>query len=136
MTQAPIQSSPTSGSAQWQAKAQLFDYRQAANPVRAGLTEPIPLRQWEPALHQSGPTAILPLDLSSELGCSAPATSPGLAAHFLRIKAGEGLKAAANATSLLFYVLHGSGSIKRADTPQLDWSAGDLFVLPAGVPPC
>ena len=135
MTQAPIQSIPTTGSAQWQAKAELFDYRQAANPVRAGLTEPIPLRQWDPALHQSGPTAVLPLDLSSELGCSAPATSPGLSANFLRIEAGEGLKAAANATSLLFYVLQGSGSLKRAGTPQLDWSAGDLFVLPAGEPP-
>jgi len=135
MTQAPIQSIPTTGSAQWQAKAELFDYRQAANPVRAGLTEPIPLRQWDPALHQSGPTAVVPLDLSNELGCSAPATSPGLSANFLRIEAGEGLKAAANATSLLFYVLHGSGSLKRAGTPQLDWSAGDLFVLPAGEPP-
>lgn len=135
MTQAPIQSIPTTGSAQWQAKAELFDYRQAANPVRAGLTEPIPLRQWDPALHQSGPTAVVPLDLSNELGCSAPATSPGLSANFLRIEPGEGLKAAANATSLLFFVLHGSGSLKRAGTPQLDWSAGDLFVLPAGEPP-
>jgi gentisate 1,2-dioxygenase len=53
----------------------------------------------------------------------------------VRIEAGEGLKAAANATSLLFYVLQGSGSLKRAGTPQLDWSAGDLFVLPAGEPP-
>ena len=135
MTQAPIQSISTTGSAQWQAKAELFDYRQAANPVRAGLTEPIPLRQWDPALHQSGPTAVLPLDISSELGCSAPATSPALAANFLRIEAGEGLKAAANATSLLFYVLQGSGSLERAGTPQLGWSAGDLFVLPAGEPP-
>ena len=117
MTQAPIQSIPSTATTQWQAKAQLFDYRQAANPVRAVLTEPIPLRQWDPALHQSGPTAALPLDLSSELGCSAPATSPGLAAHFLRIQAGESLKAAANATSSLFYVLHGSGSLKRAGTP-------------------
>ncbi|MDA0716845.1 MAG: cupin [Cyanobacteria bacterium] len=135
MTQAPIQSIPTNDHAQWQAKVELFDYRQAANPVRAGLTEPIPLHQWEPALHQSGPTAVLALDLSSELGCSAPATSPGLAAHFLRIQAGEGLKAEANATSFLFYVLHGSGSLKRAGTPQLDWSTGDLFVLPAGESP-
>jgi hypothetical protein len=38
MTQAPIQLISTTGSAQWQAKAELFDYRQAANPVRAGLT--------------------------------------------------------------------------------------------------
>ena len=135
MNQAQIQPGDCTGQADWQAKALLFDYRQAANPVRRGLTEPIGYHQWGAALHQSGPTAVLPLDLSSELGCSSPATSPALAANFLRIEAGEGLKAAANATSLLFYVLQGSGSLERAGTPQLGWSAGDLFVLPAGEPP-
>ena len=69
----------------WQAKGQLFDYRKAANPVRSGLTEPIGYYQWDPALHSTGPTAILPLDRSESLGCAAPATSPALAAHFLRI---------------------------------------------------
>ena len=90
------------------AKALLFDYRQAANPVRPGLTEPIPYRDWSPELHASGPSAIHPLDLSSELGVSGPATSPALAAHFIRIVAGEGIRAAAQATSSLFFVLSGS----------------------------
>ena len=40
--------------------AQLFDYRQAANPIRHGLTEPIPDHRWGPELHASGPTAVLP----------------------------------------------------------------------------
>ncbi|MEY3768207.1 MAG: hypothetical protein RLZZ11_1277, partial [Cyanobacteriota bacterium] len=57
-------------------KALLFDYRQAANPVRAGLTEPIPYRSWGPELHQQGPSGVLPLDLSLELGLPGPATSP------------------------------------------------------------
>ncbi|NDG74649.1 MAG: cupin [Synechococcaceae bacterium WB8_1B_136] len=121
-------------------KALLFDYRQAANPVRAGLTEPIPYRCWGPELHSSGPSAILPLDLSSELGVSGPATSPGLAAHFIRIAAGEGVKAAAEASSALFYVLSGAGSCQQAaeaSTPAVDlhWQAGDLFVLPSGGAP-
>lgn len=141
MTQAPIQpsdrvsESPGTSAPSWQAKAQLFDYRQAANPVRPGLTEPIRYHQWPAELHQAGPTAVIPLDLSAELGCSGPATSPALAAHFLRIQAGEGLKAAANATSSLFYVLQGAGQLQWGGRPPLPWGAGDLFVLPAGEAP-
>ena len=121
-------------------KALLFDYRQAANPVRRGLTEPIPYRCWGPELHTHGPSAILPLDLSAELGAVGPATSPGLAAHFIRIEAGEGVKAAANATSSLFYVLRGAGRCERpsdgsSDGSTLPWQQGDLFVLPAGAAP-
>lgn len=122
------------------AKALLFDYRQAANPVRPGLTDPIPLHRWDAGLHAQGPTAILPLDLSDELGCAAPATSPGLAAHFLRIEAGDRLSAAAVATSSLFFVLSGQGTCDRgseagAAASELSWQAGDLFVLPAGATP-
>ena len=121
-------------------KAELFDYRQAANPVRSGLTEPIPYHIWDPVLHAQGPTAILPLDLSEELRCPAPATSPGLAAHFIRIEAGELLEAPARATSSLFFVLSGGGNAqllsgKASASKDLAWQAGDLFVLPAGVTP-
>lgn len=119
-------------------KALLFDYRQAANPVRPGLTEPIPYRCWGPELHAQGPSAILPLDLSDALGVPGPATSPGLAAHFIRIVGGEGVRAAATATSSLFYVLSGSGVCRSRDQwngSAIHWQAGDLFVLPAGGTP-
>ena len=119
-------------------KAQLFDYRQAANPIRSGLTEPIPYRCWSPELHRQGPSGVIPLDLSAELGVSGPATSPGLAAHFIRINAGEGVRAAAIATSALFFVLSGEGLCRcRAEDSEttVRWSQGDLFVLPAGGTP-
>ena len=121
-------------------KAQLFDYRQAANPVRKGLTEPIPYRQWGAELHASGPSGVIALDLSNDIGSEAPATSPALAAHFVRIEAGEGVKAAARATSSLFFVLSGSGRCKRSaegcsPAMAVGWSSGDLFVLPAGADP-
>ena len=137
MSQSPT---PSLSQHDWQAGIQIFDYRQAANPIRAGLTEPIAYRQWSAELHAAGPTAILPLDLSEELGCASPATSPALAAHFLRLLAGESLKAAASATSSLFYVLRGSGQLQRPAAPEqpaleLNWAAGDLFVLPAGPDP-
>ena len=137
MSQSPM---PSLSQHEWQAGIQIFDYRQAANPIRPGLTEPIPYRQWNPELHAAGPTAILPLDLSAELGCPGPATSPALAAHFLRLLAGDELRAAASATSSLFYVLRGSGQLQRPAAPdqstlELNWAAGDLFVLPAGPDP-
>lgn len=124
----------------WQAAAQLFDYRQAANPVRPGLTEPIRYHSWDAALHAAGPTAVIPLDLSAALGCQGPATSPALAAHFVRLRAGESLQARALATSSLFYVLRGEGQLRReADRHgpalQLTWRQGDLFVLPWGAAP-
>lgn len=132
---------PPAGEAHnWQRHGLIFDYRQAANPIRPGLTEPIPLRRWSPDLHREGPTAILPLDLSRELGCGGPATSPALAAHFLRLRLDEGLKPAAVATSSLFYVLRGRGQLLRPASPgnetlHLQWSQGDLFVLPSGPSP-
>ena len=143
MTQTPKQAITTAtGAAGHHAsdKALLFDYRAAANPVRPGLTEPIPYCSWGPELHASGPSAVLPLDLSAQLGTPGPATSPALAAHFIRIQAQEGVKAAAQATSSLFFVLSGHGSCRRSAegaSPACDiaWSAGDLFVLPAGADP-
>ena len=125
----------------WQDPIRIHDDRQAANPVRPGLTPPIPLQQWSPQLHAEGPSAILPLDLSQQLGCEGPATSPGLAAHFVRLLPGESLTAAATATSSLFYVLAGRGSLERSATGSqqaplsLRWGQGDVFVLPAGDPP-
>ena len=120
-------------------KALLFDYRQAANPVRPGLSDPLPYHSWSPQLHAQGPTAILPLDLSEALGVASPATSPALAAHFIRIEAAETITAAANATSSLFFVLAGRGHCRRQQNdhsdPTISWQQGDLFVLPAGEPP-
>jgi gentisate 1,2-dioxygenase len=125
-----------------EASGEIFDYRQAANPVRTGLTEPIPLRQWGPELHAHGPTAVLPLDLSEELGCAAGATSPALAAHFLRLLPGEGLEVGVPATSSLFFVLRGHGRLSYSAGPErreeprpFHWGAGDLFVLPWGERP-
>jgi len=124
----------------WLASVEIYDYRHAANPVRPGLTEPIPYQSWPASLHAEARSAILPLDLSAVYGCPGPATSPGLAAHFLRILAGEGLKASATATSSLFYALRGKGSLQRPSSPdqpslELSWAQGDLFVLPCGADP-
>lgn len=129
----------------WHAAAQIYDYRQAANPVRPGLTAPIPLQVWPPGPELRGPSGIHPCDLSTALGAAVVCTSPALAAHRVRLRAGEALTAPALATSSLFYVLEGSGQLIRpashgdASDPTgvlpLHWGRGDLFVLPYGPDP-
>jgi gentisate 1,2-dioxygenase len=124
----------------WQDQAQIFDYRQAANPIRKGLTEPIPCHEWTPPDVEELPSAIFPLDLSEALGCPGPATSPALAAHYVRLCPGQPLQPTAEATSALFYVLRGEGRLAfpGQDHPwarPMDWSEGDVFVLPHGFAP-
>ena len=124
----------------WQDQALIFDYRQAANPIRRGLTDPIPCQQWSPPALEGLPSAILPLDLSDALGCPGPATSPGLAAHYLRLCPGQPLQPAAVATSSLFYVQRGGGrmAFPGQDHPwarPMEWSQGDVIVLPHGLSP-
>ncbi|MFN9548457.1 MAG: cupin [Cyanobacteriota bacterium] len=132
----------------WQDPALIYDYRQAANPIRKGLTEPIPYRQWSPPPLEVCQSAVLPLDLSDALGCTGPATSPGLAAHFLQLCPGDPLQPAALATSSLFVVLRGAGRLgwtapQGADVlgqgsqpmEPLEWAQGDVFLLPHGLCP-
>src|SRR5271154_864639 len=75
----------TAGDAEW------FEYSKAANPVRPGLSGPVPYRAFLPELYATGGTRLVPLDLSGDLGCPGPATSPGLCANFARILPGETL---------------------------------------------
>jgi gentisate 1,2-dioxygenase len=91
----------------------------------------MPFAVFPSALHQSGDTGVIPLDLSAKMGMSWQATSPNLMASFLRIKAKETLDTQASATSQLFYVIQGTGK-STASFGSIDWSQGDLFVLPMG----
>lgn len=124
----------------WQEPALIYDYRQAANPVRPGLTEPIPYEKWSPPKCDAASSSICPLDLSSTLGCDGPATSPGLAAHFLVVAPGEPLRPQAVATSSLFFVMRGAGRMafpgEQGPLAQpMEWGEGDVFVLPHGLEP-
>jgi gentisate 1,2-dioxygenase len=119
--------------------ARFHDYRQASNPLADAGVSPIPGARFAAALHEQGPTRILPLDTSTMLGCSGPATTPGLCANFVRIHSGHALVTDANATSQLVFVMRGTGTTRLAvdggiDMPaglEIPWRAGDLFTLPA-----
>jgi gentisate 1,2-dioxygenase len=84
----------------------------------------------EASTHESGPTRIIPFDLSRYMQIDYPATSPNLMASFIRINPNETLDTQAVATSQAFYVIRGSGSSDFEGT-KIEWSQGDLFVVPA-----
>lgn len=111
------------------ADALYFDYSSSANPLRQGLISAIPYQSFSGSFFEEGPTRIQPLDLSKELGCEGPATSPALCANFIRIVKGS-VMTTAEATSQLFFVYKGSG---RTDAcgETIHWTKGDYMVLPA-----
>lgn len=119
------------GRERWTRDAQYFEYSKAANPIGSGLTSKVPLADFPRQLHEDGPTRIIPFDLSEQLRCPGPATSPALCANFVRILAGEHIETRPNATSEVYYVIRGHGQ-SRLQGEDLPWREGDFFALPAG----
>lgn len=118
----------------WTADGRYFEYTQAADPVGLGYTPRVPAEQFGPELYSGGATRIVPLDLSEPLGItSGAATSPGLLAHFVRIRAGEKIHTEVNATSQLYYVIGGRGFAVVGGS-LIKWTKGDFITLPAGSP--
>jgi gentisate 1,2-dioxygenase len=108
-----------------------YEYTKAADPIGSGAISRVPLAAFSGTLHQSGGTALIPLDISDKLNVEGPATSPALCANFVHILPGEKLVTRFNATSVLIYVMRGKGQTKFAGN-AIAWSTGDFVVLPAG----
>lgn len=106
-----------------------FEYSKAADPIRPSLTPRVPYRFFPPSLYAGGPSRVVPLDLSAELKTEGPATGPGLCANFIRLVKGDSLLVDPVATSMVFYVLKGSGSVLQGDD-RIDFAKGDFFTLP------
>ena len=130
---------------EWSGDALFYEYSVAADPIGSGAISRVPVRQFPAVLHRGGPTRMVVLDLSDELGVPYPATSPGLLAAFVVVHPGESIITTPDATSELYYVMHGSGQsrfdTRPADTRPADdsppsgeirWRAGDFLTLPAG----
>lgn len=90
----------------------------------------IPVHVFPAKMHETGPSRIIPLDLSAELQLSYPATSPNLMASFVRIVQGEETETSMQAaTSESFYVIRGQGKSWTREG-EVTWQTGDLIVLP------
>jgi gentisate 1,2-dioxygenase len=85
------------------------------------------------ALDPATPTGLIACDLSAELACDFPATTPLVLAHYARIRAGETLATDFVASGVIAYVIAGSGTTQCAGE-AIAWQAGDLFILPGGEP--
>jgi gentisate 1,2-dioxygenase len=118
----------------WAEDARYFEYSKAANPIGSGHTSHVPIRSFGRDLYLDGPTRVIPLDLSTELGINGgPATSPALLAHFVRIRAGEQIATSPNATSQLYYAISGRG-FSAVNGRLARWEKGDFLTLPANSP--
>lgn len=85
------------------------------------------------ALAADAPTGLFACDISAQLACAFPATSPMMLVRYGRIRAGETLRTDFAASGVICYVIAGSG-ITTAQGEEIAWNEGDLFILPGGVP--
>jgi gentisate 1,2-dioxygenase len=96
---------------------------------------PVPCHQFlaerDRALDAATGTAVIPLDLSAQLGTDFPATTPLILTRYLRIRAGDELTTRLKASGELYYVIAGSGATAKA-ADRIAWGPGDVFCLPGG----
>lgn len=87
--------------------ATFHEYTAAADP--STFMAAVPLGVFPASLHEApdGPSGVLDLDASAALGVPGPATTPNLAAAFVRVRAGDTVTTSApDATS---HVVRGAG---------------------------
>jgi gentisate 1,2-dioxygenase len=114
-------------SLQYEEDAVLHEYTSAANPTM----DPVPVLVHPASLHESGPTRIIPFDLSKAMRISYTCSSPNLLASFIRINQNDTICSKAVATSQAFYIIRGSGKSVSSEHGEIEWNEGDLFVFPA-----
>ncbi len=70
--------------------------------------------------------------VSSSLGLDYPASCPNLLCGYIHINATESFKqdCVLSCTSLCLYVIRGHGKTKLLGEGEVDWSKGDLLVIP------
>ncbi|WP_394840124.1 cupin domain-containing protein [Pendulispora rubella] len=112
-----------------EADSQYFEYTSSANPVGIGLIRRVPYHEFPASSYADGPTRIVTLDLSRELGTDYPATGPSLCAHFVRVLTGERLRLDGTMTSRVFYVIGGRGEMHQGDV-RMAFGEGDFIAMP------
>jgi len=114
-------------------RARYFDSGNAFNIVYPDVPAASFVLERDAALDPKTGTRLILCDQSSALGLPFPATSPLVLASYARVRAGESLTLDACASTVLGYVIEGSGrAVQGSDT--IAWSTGDVFCLPGGQP--
>jgi gentisate 1,2-dioxygenase len=85
----------------------------------------------ELALAPDAGTGFITLDISKQLGCGYPATTPFMLARYLVLEAESSFRHNLQTSGEIYYVISGSGySANGAD--HIFWSTGDAFCFPGG----
>ena len=121
----PNVDTPYTGRARYFSDDNGFDFRWPPVPVRQFLAERD--RAFDPAT----PTGMIALDSSDALGTPFPATTPALLLRYLKIRAGEELRADLNASGEIYYVISGNGE-SRNGSDNISWGKGDMFLFGGG----
>ena len=77
-------------------------------------------------------TGLIELDRGEQIGVDYPATTANLLARYLVLREGEEFEFDALASSVLCYVMKGSGRAFQEDE-MIEWTQGDVFLMPGGV---
>lgn len=114
-----------------QARGRFFNTGNAFNVTLPPVPDHLFTAEPAAALDPGAATGLFACDLSEQLACSFPATTPLVLARYARIRTGETLTTAFAASGIICYVIRGSGRTSGG-AEQIAWSAGDLFILPGG----
>lgn len=130
MSELPAQQ-PSKPATAAEARARFFNSGNAFNIKLPAVPNAVFADEPARALDATTPTGFINCDVSADLQCAFPATSPFLLARYARINAGERLSNAAKASGIVHYVIEGSGVTEMGDE-RIAWQAGDVFVAPGG----
>ncbi len=122
---------PSDPATQAQARGRFFNTGNAFNVTLPPVPDHLFTAEAAAALDPHAPTGLFACDLSQDLACPFPATTPLVLARYARIRAGEALTTAFAASGIICYVIQGSGTTATGGEP-IAWNPGDLFILPGG----
>ena len=114
-----------------QARGRFFNTGNAFNVKLPPVPDHLFTTEPAAALDPAASTGLYPCDLSAQLACPFPATTPLVLARYARIRPGETLVTEFAASGLICYVIQGAGST-AGGAERVDWNTGDLFILPGG----
>lgn len=135
MPDSPAATTPRAAPAQnvYTRRARYFDSGNAFNLEYSDVPAAAFAAERDRALNPNTGSAWIACDQSAALGLDFPATSPLVLAGYARVRAGEKLDFNPRATTVLAFVITGSGYVKQGED-RIDWQRGDGFSLPGGMP--
>lgn len=119
------------GMTPYQERSRFFSVDNAFNVKLADIPPHIFEAERDAAMAADGASEEIHCNLGGLVGSAGPATSPLMLASYIRLSAAQPLTVRYRASTEIYCVLKGSGST-RLRNECIQWSEGDVFVLPGG----